>query len=105
VTDQVSHPDRKIGKFVVLYTSVFIFWITKWKAKDSAPSSSKNSMTSICSQFLYERNLCGTIRRRFKTSKKKKSALEIVEDNCGTKTPMQVCKLDFKKKNTKEELL
>jgi hypothetical protein len=30
---------------MVLYVSILHFWIANWKAKDSAPSDSKHSLT------------------------------------------------------------
>ena len=33
------------------------FWITTWKAKDSAPNDNKHFLTSICSLFLPKQNL------------------------------------------------
>jgi len=32
-----------------VYLNLYIFWITKWKTKDSAPNSKKHSLTSVCS--------------------------------------------------------
>ena len=49
VNGQVSHPFTTTGKIIVLYISIWNFWIANCKTKDSAPNDSKHSMTSTCS--------------------------------------------------------
>jgi hypothetical protein len=48
-SDHVSRPYKTAGKIIVLYILIFIFWIENWKANDSAPNNSKQSLTSISS--------------------------------------------------------
>ena len=50
------HTHTKQQKTLFLYTLIFIFWIENWKTKDSAPSDSMYSVTSICTYFLTEYN-------------------------------------------------
>jgi len=49
VSDQVSHPYKTIGKIIVLCILVFKYFMVNWKTKDSAPTDSKHSLTSVCS--------------------------------------------------------
>jgi len=35
---------------------MFLFWVAKWKAKDSAPHDSKHSLTAVCSEVFQECN-------------------------------------------------
>jgi hypothetical protein len=49
VSDQVSHPFKTPDKIIVLCIVIFIFLDIKLKGKDSAPNTSKHSLTSICS--------------------------------------------------------
>jgi hypothetical protein len=50
-SDQVSHPYKTTGKFIVPYSIYWSlnFWIAAWKTKGSAPNNSKHLLTSICS--------------------------------------------------------
>jgi len=52
VSDQVSHSYKTTSNVIVQCILVFTFLDSKLETKDSAPSDSKHSLTSICSYFL-----------------------------------------------------
>ena len=52
VRNQTLHPYKTRGKFTILCTLIYIFWIANWKIKDSAPNDSKDFLTSNCSGIM-----------------------------------------------------
>jgi hypothetical protein len=45
--NQVPHPYKTRGTIIVLWILIYIFWITKWKTKDSALNYSKYTAKSL----------------------------------------------------------
>jgi hypothetical protein len=52
VNDQVSHPYKTTGKFMVMYILIFTFFIANWKTKDSAQNDSSIPKLKFALNFL-----------------------------------------------------
>jgi len=54
---QVSHPYKTRGTIIVLCILIYIFWITKWKTKDSALNDIKYTAKEF-KEVLSFKNFC-----------------------------------------------